>query len=98
MSVYVDNAGLSYGRMSMCHMIADTTGELNAMADAIGVQRKWIQYPGTKREHYDICTSRRRRAVKLGAIEITSRQLVGIIYKANAINVLGASTDVDIWL
>lgn len=75
MSVYVDNARNSYGRMLMCHMIADTTDELNAMADAIGVQRKWIQYLGTPREHYDICLAKRKRAVRLGAIEITSRDV-----------------------
>lgn len=40
--VYVDDMYAQFGRMKMCHMIADTTTELNAMADSIGVQRKWI--------------------------------------------------------
>ena len=43
MAVYVDNMQAQFGRMKMCHMIADSTEELLAMADRIGVARKWIQ-------------------------------------------------------
>jgi len=75
MSVYVDNMNASYGRMKMCHMIADSTEELLAMADAIGVNRKWLQDAGTYREHFDICLSKRAIAVKKGAIELTWMQL-----------------------
>lgn len=70
MSVYVDNMNAGYGRMKMCHMMADTKEELLAMADAIGVQRKWHQYPGTIKSHFDICLSKRAKAIELGAIEI----------------------------
>lgn len=73
--VYVDNMQAGYGRMKMCHMIADSTDELLKMADAIGVQRKWIQYPGTYQEHLDICLSKRSKAVALGAKEITMMEL-----------------------
>lgn len=58
----------------MCHMIADTPEELLSMADQIGVQRKWIQHPGTTYEHFDICLSKRKKAVSLGAIEINFRE------------------------
>lgn len=70
MSVYVGAAEWPFGRMMMCHMMADTTEELIKMADAIGVQRKWIQYPGTPKEHFDICKSKRAKAISLGAIEV----------------------------
>lgn len=74
MSVYVDDMKAKFGRMVMCHMIADTSDELLAMADKIGVNRKWIQYPGTFREHFDIALSKRALAVQHGAVEITWRE------------------------
>lgn len=70
MSVYVDDMNATYGRMKMCHMFADSTAELLAMADRIGVQRKWLQHAGTVREHFDICLSKRAKAVMAGAVEI----------------------------
>lgn len=75
MAVYVDNMEAAFGRMKMCHMIADTSEELLAMADRIGVARKWIQYPGTPREHFDIAKGKRALAVRCGAIEITRLEL-----------------------
>ena len=80
MSVYVDNMSAAFGRMKMCHMIADSTDELMAMADRIGVARKWIQYPGTHREHFDICQSKRKAAVAAGAIELGMRELAMICW------------------
>jgi len=76
MSVYVDNYNASFGRMTMSHMGADSREELDAMADKIGVQRKWIQYPGTWREHYDISKSKRELAIRAGAEAISPRQFV----------------------
>lgn len=75
MAVYVDDMEAGYGRMIMCHMVADTTSELLEMADKIGVQRKWIQDAGTNREHFDICLSKRKKAVALGAKQISMREL-----------------------
>lgn len=75
MSVYVDNMRATFGTMIMCHMIADSTEELIAMADKIGVKRCWLQNPGSYKEHFDICASKRRLAVDAGAIEITQREL-----------------------
>lgn len=75
MAVYVDDMRAAFGRMKMCHMIADSTDELIAMADRIGVQRRWLQNRGTHREHFDIAMSKRSLAVKSGAIEITQREL-----------------------
>lgn len=73
MSVYVDDATNPFGRMKMCHMLADTTEELLAMADAIGVQRKWIQFAGTYREHIDIAQSKRDMALARGARPVSTR-------------------------
>lgn len=75
MTVYVDDMHTTpmgqFGRMKMCHMVADTTAELLEMADRIGVQRKWLQLAGTPKEHFDIATSKRALAVAAGAVEIT---------------------------
>ena len=79
MSVYVDDMKAGYGRMIMSHMIADTTEELLAMADQIGVARRWIQAPGTAREHFDVAQSKRKFAVEAGAVEVTQRELGRII-------------------
>jgi hypothetical protein len=75
MAVYVDDMQARFRRMIMCHMIADTTEELLAMADEIGVSRKWIQAKGTYTEHFDVCMKMRDRAVEAGAKEITQREL-----------------------
>jgi hypothetical protein len=79
MAVYVDNMNAGYGRMKMCHMIADTTDELLAMADTIGIARRWLQHAGTHREHFDICLSKRALAVKAGAVEVTMKQIGRIL-------------------
>jgi hypothetical protein len=68
--VYVDDMKAPFGRMIMCHLLADTDAELHAMAAKIGVARKWHQKAGTPHSHYDICLSKRALAVKLGAVEI----------------------------
>lgn len=83
MAVYVDNMHESamgrFGRMKMSHMLADSREELDAMADRIGVARRWIQYPGTYREHYDISLSARAKAVAAGAVEIDMREAAQMV-------------------
>lgn len=79
MAVYVDDMKAAYGRMVMCHMLADTDEELHTMADQIGVARKWHQKAGTPHSHYDICMSKRAKAVQLGAIEVGRSELGAII-------------------
>lgn len=76
MTVYVDNMRAKYGRMIMCHMMADTAMELHTMAKRIGVKKKWFQK--TRYPHYDICLAKKQLAIKYGAVEITTRQLIRI--------------------
>jgi hypothetical protein len=77
-TVYVDDMKAPVGNMRMCHMWADSDEELLAMADRIGVQRKWIQgHPelsfGKHRNaswvHFDIAMNKRAMAVRFGAVE-----------------------------
>jgi len=51
------------------------------MVDKIGVNRKWIQDKETSREHFDICNSKREKAIKLGAIPIHFKELAAMTSK-----------------
>jgi len=85
MSVYVDDMRAQYGRMIMCHMLANTDDELHAMAAKIGVARKWHQKAGTPHSHYDICMSKRAAAIKAGAQEIERTGVAALIRSKRAI-------------
>jgi hypothetical protein len=71
-------AGLRHTRF--CHLLADTRAELHAMADELGVPRRYFQdHPW--RWHHDLPEPLRERAVALGAREITLHE-VGALLKA----------------
>jgi hypothetical protein len=83
-TVYVDDMYLypmgEYKRgnrtYKMSHCVADSREELEAMMRKVGVAVKWIQYPGTWKEHFDIAMSMRSAAIAAGAIPVTMKQLV----------------------
>lgn len=70
-------------------MIADTDEELHAMADRIGVQRRWWQAPPRHDSHYDIALSKRALAVSYGAIQITRRQTASMCLRRRFTGELG---------
>lgn len=74
MTVYVDDMRARVGRMIMCHLGADSLEELHAFAARLGCRRDWFQG-----DHYDVPLFRRRRAVRLGALEVTRRDMVRIV-------------------
>jgi len=84
MSVYVDNAFIKASVKSgplthesrWCHMTADTSEELMAMALRIGLKPKYIQYPGTWKEHFDVTEPKRKQAIAAGAIEVSARERI----------------------
>lgn len=92
MPVYVDDMHRSlmgrFGRMKMSHLLADTDDELLAMADRIGVARRWHQHPGTHRSHFDIAMSKREMAIAAGAVPITLRQ-TGLVSRHRRLVVIG---------
>lgn len=58
------------------HLVSDTSeDELHAFAKRLGLRRSWFQ-GGTKNAHYDVTPTVRTKAIKLGAIAVTSRELV----------------------
>ena len=84
MAVYVDKEENQFGKMKMCHMIADTLEELHTMAEKIGMKREWFQPKSFP--HYDVCKSRRSLAIGFGAIEVDRRKTVEIMRKFRETN------------
>jgi hypothetical protein len=80
MAVYVDSARIPYGRMKMCHMLADTIEELHAMADAIGLKREWFQGDSSA-PHYDVCWTKRGAALLRGALPADRKKVVELVRK-----------------
>jgi len=69
MTVFVDNANIPFAGMKMSHMWADTLPELLAMADRIGVHRRWLQEPPKASwTHFDISLGKKARAIAAGAV------------------------------
>lgn len=78
MPVYVDQSANAFGRMTMCHMIADTPDELHAMAERIGMRRSWFQAPPKASFwHYDVAKGKRELAIAAGAVDCDRREFVG---------------------
>jgi hypothetical protein len=97
-TVYVDDMRAQFGRMVMCHMIADTDDELHAMADRIGVARKWWQSPAkSSGSHYDIALSKRAQAIASGAVPITLRQCALMNARRRATGDLGKPEEARAW-
>jgi hypothetical protein len=74
LACYVDRvreypgSGLRFTRF--CHLLADTRDELHAMADELGIPRRYFQdHPW--RWHHDLPEHLRARALELGAQELT---------------------------
>lgn len=90
MTIYVDRARNGFGRMLMCHMIADTPDELHAMADRIGVARRWFQQPPRASFwHYDIAQTKRALAVAAGAVDCERNTFVDHLRRIRASGVFG---------
>lgn len=81
MSVYVDASIHPLRGRLMCHMFSPDLDELHAMADLIGMERRWFQDPLRMKvswPHYDIDQTLRVRAVGFGAIECDKYQTVAM--------------------
>lgn len=98
MAVYVDDMNAPFGRMKMCHLIADSVEELHAMADTIGVARKWYQAPPKHSSHYDIALTKKALALAAGAFPITWRQAGAMNARRRVTGQLGSPDDCIAWL
>jgi Protein of unknown function (DUF4031) len=88
MTVYVDDMRAPYRGMIMCHMMADTLAELHAMADRIGVERRWFQ-DSNSGPHYDLPLHIRALAVAAGAREITLKQMAAMAWNRRTTGTMG---------
>lgn len=64
------------------HLISDSLDptELHAFAARVGMKREWFQSEGDAvGDHYDLTDPKRRKAIRLGAIEIGSEELSDIL-------------------
>ena len=86
MAIYVDNIleypeemvarGAKKHGTKWCHLMTDgDIEELHLFAKKIGLKRSWFQEHITS-PHYDLISSKRRLAVKKGAIEVGAIELV----------------------
>lgn len=81
MTVFVDDMRQMYKPphrpqiiYKMSHMFADSSEELMAFAELIGVDTRWVQSPPKHSWwHFDIAESKRVQAIRKGAIEISYR-------------------------
>ncbi|MEU9344640.1 DUF4031 domain-containing protein [Streptomyces sp. NPDC048278] len=78
MTVYIDPPDWpGHGRM-WSHLVSDVSyAELHAFADGMGVQRRAFE-----RDHYDIPSHRYPDAVRAGAVEVSSREVVRLLTRA----------------
>jgi hypothetical protein len=53
--------------------------ELLSFALKLGLRREWLQAAGTPGEHFDLTASMRDRAVRLGAREVPTTVLAGVV-------------------
>ncbi|MEO6318456.1 MAG: DUF4031 domain-containing protein [Acidimicrobiales bacterium] len=72
MTVLVDPALWHWRGRRWAHLVSDESyEELHAIAEALGIERRWFQG-----DHYDIPEDYRERAIALGALPVTSRELI----------------------
>jgi hypothetical protein len=71
-AIFVDECRWWHKERHWCHMVSDTSlDELHAFAATLEIPER-----GFHRDHYDLPESYREQAIALGAIEVTSRELL----------------------
>lgn len=78
-AAFADLSDQSKPEAHSMRFLGDAVLELGAMADKVGVRRKWIQHPDTYEEHYDVSLSARAKAVAAGAEQITVREYAAFV-------------------
>jgi hypothetical protein len=62
--------------------MADSEEDLRDFARRLGLKASWIQSPGVhSRVHFDLTGRMRRKAVALGAVELSRRELAELFHR-----------------
>jgi hypothetical protein len=56
------------GGEDWCHLMADTSDELEEFRQKLRLSKSWLQHAGTKQEHYDLTPGKRYQALRMGAL------------------------------
>jgi hypothetical protein len=76
--VFVGERKYKYRNMYMSHMIADSLEELHNMGNLLNIDKKHFQNKKHK-PHYDICQSKKQKAIKNGVLLINDREIIKIL-------------------
>ncbi|HET7037325.1 MAG TPA: DUF4031 domain-containing protein [Thermomicrobiaceae bacterium] len=88
MTCYVDELrhypGHRSGHQHWCHLVSDGgEPELHGFAARLGLRREWFQ-ARSRHPHYDLPPAGRERAIELGAVPVSSRELIRLLRRARA--------------
>lgn len=88
MTVYIDTlrnwgGSATFQWKHSCPLYGDDLDELHGFAARIGMKRKWFQ-DRPRFPHYDLTSRRRRKALEVGAVEETTREMVRRLYQEPA--------------
>ena len=83
--IYVDPLQKTLTIVRWCHMMTDgDTSELHEFAKRIGMKRHWFQdHP--LHPHYDLTAGMRAKAIRAGAIPVSSVELVNRCSKSKIV-------------
>jgi hypothetical protein len=98
MTVYLDDwrqpARLGPVDDRWSHLVADSDEELHAFAAQMGMKREWFQHRVGRphQAHYDLPERARHRALALGAVPVTWRQVGRMMRERRTGQALAAET------
>jgi hypothetical protein len=84
--IYIDNPIFPFHGKLYCHMATDgDIEELHRMATQLGLKRAWFQNkPG--HPHYDLSPKKRILAVKYGAVEVSTIEMIRKCFRKSTRN------------
>jgi hypothetical protein len=86
MAVYVDEPVWEGRGRRWCHLVGDSPEELAEFADRLGLRRAWLQAKTGRpwKDHYDLPSWARDEAVRLGAVELSMREMGAYLARRRA--------------